>query len=122
MHEALPSRYAVCVLSRFRRALANGHPEQTSDGVVVRPFEFLDNPIDDATAVHDLPLLANVTTHASRMTMSFVAIDGDAPRMSGRSTRLESSNRFDLGPAEGGPPVRLIQATFLHITRPAAIS
>ena len=31
--------------------LANGDPAQFADGVVVRPFRFHDNPIDDARAL-----------------------------------------------------------------------
>lgn len=95
-------------------ALANGDPEQLADGVVVRPFRFLDNPIDDARALDDLPLLRNVLTAADRLDVTAVTYPDLAPRTSGTAVRQGNSNRFALTPADGGPPATWIIATLTH--------
>ena len=106
------------VLRNFPRlrnlTLANGDPAQFADGVVVRPFRFHDNPIDDARALDELPLLRNVTTAADRLRVTAVSFPDLAPHTTGTAVRRGDSNRFDLTPDAGGQPARWILATLLH--------
>ena len=103
-------------LERLRNlTLANGEAAQVADGVVVRPFRFLDNPIDDASALNELPLLANVLTKSDELFINVADFDDLAAVASGTARRLGRSNRFDLTPDGGGTALRLILATFLHL-------
>ena len=106
------------VLRHFPRlrnlALANGEPEQFADGVSVRPFRFLDNPIDDARALDDVPLLRNVLTAADRLQVTAVKYPDLTPHTAGTAQRRGDSNRFELSPAAGGPSIQLILATLTH--------
>ena len=106
------------VLRNFPRlrnlTLANGDPAQLADGVVVRPFRFFDNPIDDARALDEVPLLRNVLTAADRLRVTAVTYPDLAPHSAGTAVRRGDSNRFDLTPDAGGQPARWILATLLH--------
>jgi hypothetical protein len=97
-------------------SLAGGRPEQFVDDVSVRPFKFLDNPINDARPVQDLPLLDNLLTRADRLTIELLGLNDLAVRTRGEARRAELSNRFDLAPEGGGAALTLILSTFAGIT------
>ena len=106
------------VLRNFPRlrnlTLANGDPAQLADGVVVRPFRFHDNPIDDARALDEVPLLRNVLTAADRLRVTAVTYPDLAPHTTGTAVRRGDSNRYDLTPDAGEAPARWILATLMH--------
>lgn len=97
-------------------SLAGGEPEQFSDGVSVSPFKFLDNPINDARPIQDLPLLDNLLTRADRLAVELLGYSDFAVRMRGEAHRAEFSNRFNLTPDGGDVALMLILSTFARIT------
>jgi hypothetical protein len=98
-------------------ALAGGDPEQTlQDGV--RPFRFLDNPIQDVAPLRALPRLDNGMLRGDRFDLELRSFADLAVQMSGQAQRTGASNRFQLAPQAGGAPATVVQAVFASHDEP----
>lgn len=94
--------------------LGGARNEETLDGKVVRPWFFLDNPLDDAAMLADLPLLSNTLTRADHLTCEWHDIGTGALRMSAQAARVGRSNRF-VATAADMPAFTIIVCSLLVI-------
>jgi hypothetical protein len=94
--------------------LGGARNEQTADGQVVKPWSFLDNPLDDTAVLADLPLLSNILTRADHLTCDLHDIGTGALLMTAQAARVGRSNRF-VATAADMPALTIIVCSLLSL-------
>ncbi len=87
--------------------IGGGLSEVVNGDTVTRPFEFLDNPLDDASVLADLPLLANILTRVDRLSVDLYDVSVNKLIVRAQATRVGRSNRFIATDPSPDPPYTL---------------